>query len=145
MAKTHSVKQSKKATFAGNYTKCLISTVKILSKFHHENGEIHETNINTNALKIASECVCILEKGLSDLLNEGMPIDLKLEEEAIIIKTDNAENCYKILSAIHRMYQQKPFSVKDSVAASTESGNRGVHTTIFDSNDCPLQIRIQID
>lgn len=77
------------------------------------------------------------------LLRHNMDLDQIYDLVALRVIVRTVEDCYKVLGAIHRLYQPKEGRIKDYIAKPKQNGYQALQTTVFCPN-CQRYIEIQI-
>lgn len=62
---------------------------------------------------------------------------------ALRIITDNADDCYRALGIIHRLWRPKHRRIKDYIAAPKSNNYRSLHTTVFGLNGRATEFQIR--
>ena len=62
---------------------------------------------------------------------------------AFRIITDNVDNCYRILGAMHNLYKPVPDRFKDYIAIPKANGYQSLHTVLFGMHGVPIEIQIR--
>jgi GTP pyrophosphokinase len=64
---------------------------------------------------------------------------------AFRVKTENVEDCYRALGAIHAKYHMVPESFKDFISTPKENGYRSLHTVVMGPDHQRIEIQIRTE
>ena len=62
---------------------------------------------------------------------------------AFRVVTENVDNCYRVLGAVHNLYKPVPGRFKDYIAIPKANGYQSLHTDLFGAKDITIEVQIR--